>query len=156
MRMIMLISSLRLIGHKFIDPIFVSICGLLQAISVVFKSMKGKKKFYKMTVKDVDEQGHHLDSTTILTQKEFESRDRSYSQLSLNARKQASIIEEQFLLDDRDTSPQTPPSKQKDNEIEENKPVDDVYDSNAVKQDYELLCLRKQGVLDYMSMMLLQ
>ena len=57
MRMIMLISSLKLIGHHYLDPIFVSICGLLQAVSVVFKSMKGKKKFYKMTVKDIDEQG---------------------------------------------------------------------------------------------------
>lgn len=28
MRMIMLISSLKLIGHKYLDPIFVSICGL--------------------------------------------------------------------------------------------------------------------------------
>lgn len=50
MRMIMLISSLKLIGHKYLDPIFVSICGLLQAISVVFKSMKSKKKFYKLTI----------------------------------------------------------------------------------------------------------
>lgn len=55
MRMIMLISSLKLIGHKYLSPIFVSICGLLQSMSNVFKSMKGKKKFYKMTIKDVDE-----------------------------------------------------------------------------------------------------
>ncbi len=56
--------------------------------------MKGKKKFYKMTIKDVDEQGHHMDSTTILTQKEFESRERSYSQLSASGRKQVNVIEE--------------------------------------------------------------
>lgn len=55
MRMIMLISSLKLVGHRYLDPIFVSICGLLQAISVVFKSMKGKKKFYKLTIQDVTE-----------------------------------------------------------------------------------------------------
>ena len=52
-RMIMLISSLKLVGHKYLHPIFVSISGLLQAIFVVFKSMKGKKKFYKVTMKDV-------------------------------------------------------------------------------------------------------
>ena len=53
MRMIMLIFSLKLVGHKHLHPIFVSICGLLQAISVVFKSMKGKKKFYKLTTEDL-------------------------------------------------------------------------------------------------------
>ena len=52
-RMIMLISSLKLAGHKHLHPIFVSICGLLQAITVVFKSMKGKKKFYKLTTADI-------------------------------------------------------------------------------------------------------
>ncbi len=49
----MLISSLKLVGHKYLHPIFVSVSGLLQAIFVVFKSMKGKKKFYKVTMKDV-------------------------------------------------------------------------------------------------------
>ena len=53
MRMIMLIFSLKLVGHKYLHPIFVSICGLLQAITVVFKSMKGKKKFYKLTTEDL-------------------------------------------------------------------------------------------------------
>jgi hypothetical protein len=53
MRMIMLIYSLKLAGHKILHPIFVSICGLLQAITVVFKSMKGKKKFYKLTMADI-------------------------------------------------------------------------------------------------------
>ena len=48
MRMIMLIFSLSLVGHKYLDPIFVSICGLLQAISNIYKSVKGKKKFYKL------------------------------------------------------------------------------------------------------------
>ncbi len=54
MRMIMLISSLKLVGHKYLDPIFVSICGLLQAICNVYKSMKGKKKFYKLTIEDLE------------------------------------------------------------------------------------------------------
>ena len=53
MRMTMLIFALKLIGHKHLHPIFVSICGLLQAITVVVKSMKGKKKFYKLTSADI-------------------------------------------------------------------------------------------------------
>ena len=53
MRMIMLIFSLKLVGHNQLHPIFVSICGLFQAIAVVYKSMKGKKKFYKLTTADV-------------------------------------------------------------------------------------------------------
>ncbi len=52
--MIMLISSLKLIGHHYLDPIFVSICGLVQAMTGVFKSMKGKKKFYKLTFDDCE------------------------------------------------------------------------------------------------------
>ena len=65
MRMIMLIYSLNLAGHKHLHPIFVSICGLLQAITVVFKSMKGKKKFYKLTtadIKDSSATGHIQES----------------------------------------------------------------------------------------------
>mmetsp|Transcript_16957 Transcript_16957/g.16186 ORF Transcript_16957/g.16186 Transcript_16957/m.16186 type:complete len:81 (-) Transcript_16957:254-496(-) len=50
LRMIMLTSSLRLVGHDYLNPIFVSLCGLLQAFTGVFKSMKGKKKFYKLTL----------------------------------------------------------------------------------------------------------
>jgi hypothetical protein len=53
MRFIMLTYALRLAGHQHMHPIFVSICGLLQAITVVFKSMKGKKKFYKLTQADL-------------------------------------------------------------------------------------------------------
>lgn len=64
MRMVMLISSLKLVGHKYLDPIFVSLCGLIQASSVVFKSMKGKKKFYKLTFNDVEKEGN----TMILSQ----------------------------------------------------------------------------------------
>jgi len=74
-------------------------------------------------------------------------------------------VEEPFFLDEHDTQAQTPPGKR--NEAESGsaeddqekyindavKPVDDVYDSNAVKPNYELLCLRKNGVLDYMKMM---
>jgi len=68
MRMIMLIFSLRLKGHQHLHPIFVSICGLLQAITVVVKSMKGKKKFYKLSTADLnkcnDETVHHPSGAT--------------------------------------------------------------------------------------------
>jgi hypothetical protein len=53
MRMVMLISSLRLIGHTWIDPVFVSFCGVMQAGFTVFKAMKGKKNFAKLTLEDV-------------------------------------------------------------------------------------------------------
>lgn len=79
MRMVMLISSLKLIGHRYLDPIFVSICGLVQSFSVVFKSMKGKKKFYKLTVHETNEKGKTKDNTMILSEKEFDTRERSLS-----------------------------------------------------------------------------
>lgn len=62
MRMIMLIFSLKLVGHSYLHPIFVSLCGLIQAITVVFKSMKGKKKFYKLTLADIKAGGGNHDS----------------------------------------------------------------------------------------------
>lgn len=31
--------------------------------------------------------------------------------------------------------------------------IDDVYDVNAVKYNYELECLRKDWILDYMAIM---
>jgi len=76
MRFIMLVSSLKLVGHRYLDPIFVSICGLLQAISVVFKSMASKKKFYKLTVEDVEKKG--TNKNKILTHQEI-MRDRALS-----------------------------------------------------------------------------
>ena len=53
MRLIMLTSHLKLVGHSYLDPIFVSICGLLMAITVVFKSIKSKKNFYKLEIEDL-------------------------------------------------------------------------------------------------------
>lgn len=53
MRMVMLFSSLRLIGYTWIDPVFVSFCGVMQAGFTVFKAMKGKKNFPKLTLEDV-------------------------------------------------------------------------------------------------------
>ena len=55
MRMVMLVSSLKLIGHSWIDPIFVSFCGVMQAGFTVFKALRGKKNFYKLTVEDVQD-----------------------------------------------------------------------------------------------------
>ena len=53
MRLVLLTSSLKLVGHSWLHPIFVSCCGLSQAMSVVFKSMKSKKNFYKLEVDDL-------------------------------------------------------------------------------------------------------
>ena len=55
-RMILLTSALKLVGHQILDPIFVSVCGLIQAFAVVFKSMKSKKKFYQLDVEDIKEE----------------------------------------------------------------------------------------------------
>jgi len=55
MRMIMLISHLKLVGHTHIDPIFISICGVLMAFTVVVKSIKSKKNFYKLEIEDLKE-----------------------------------------------------------------------------------------------------
>lgn len=55
MRMIMLVSSLKLMGHSILNPIFVSGCGIIQAVATVFKGMKGKKNFYKLTIEDINE-----------------------------------------------------------------------------------------------------
>lgn len=49
MRFIMLVSALKLVGHKYLDPIFVSLCGLITAGLNVFKSLKSKKNFFKLT-----------------------------------------------------------------------------------------------------------
>ena len=56
MRMILLISNLKLIGHRYLDPIFVSICGLIQAFTVVFKSMRSKKNYFKLDIEDIKDQ----------------------------------------------------------------------------------------------------
>jgi hypothetical protein len=54
LRFVLLTSSLKLIGHSVLHPIFVSFCGLAQSTCTVFKSMKGKKDFYKLTIEDVE------------------------------------------------------------------------------------------------------
>mmetsp|Transcript_31961 Transcript_31961/g.23630 ORF Transcript_31961/g.23630 Transcript_31961/m.23630 type:complete len:90 (+) Transcript_31961:658-927(+) len=65
MRMLMLVSSLKLVGHQVLNPIFVSLCGLAQAFIGVFKSMKGKKKFFKLTIED---KKSHLPQHTYIIQ----------------------------------------------------------------------------------------
>ena len=52
-RMVLLTSSLKLIGHSQLNSIFVSGCGLFQSACQVFKNMKGKKNFHKLTIEDV-------------------------------------------------------------------------------------------------------
>eukprot|EP00347_Sterkiella_histriomuscorum_P007816 403347453 len=182
------------LGHKYLDPIFVSICGLLQAFSVVFKSMKGKKKFYKLIVQDINEQGTIKDNTMILSQKEFEKRERSLSSsnIKMNSRKQSHMPSNAFI-DDDETSHQTPPRSHMLNlptisidhdfgfqsemkpesgnagpnvcqDLEESeqyeqidqKLIDDVYDVNAVKPNYELYSLKKNGILDYYKLISMQ
>ena len=51
----MLVSSLQVTGHSYLNPIFVSACGLNQAIANVFKAMKGKKYVYKLTIEDLEQ-----------------------------------------------------------------------------------------------------
>ena len=67
MRMILLVSGLKLVGHKYLDPIFVSICGFMQAFTSVIKSMKNKKNFYKLEVEDL-KQDHEETKQLLLTQ----------------------------------------------------------------------------------------
>ena len=40
-----------------------------------------------------------------------------------------------------------------DNNRAETKQIDDVYDLNAVKPQYELQCLRKNWIIDYTKLM---
>jgi len=55
LRMILLTSNLKLIGHTMLDPIFVSICGLIMAVIVIFKTIKSKKNYYSLEVEDLKE-----------------------------------------------------------------------------------------------------
>ena len=75
LRMLMLISSIKLIGHKYLDPIFVSICALMQAVTVVFKAMKGEKKFYKLTIDDCEKD----EEQTFIISKQEVVKDRRLS-----------------------------------------------------------------------------
>ena len=54
LRFVLLTSSLKLVGHSVMHPILVSFCGLVMSICVVFKGLKGKKDFYRLTIEDVE------------------------------------------------------------------------------------------------------
>lgn len=95
----------------------------------------------------------------ILSQTEFEQRERSLSHIPENV----SPIFPQSTDLDMSHEPVSPmmlgaaiESQDEDiphKKVVEEKLIDDVYDVNAVKSDYELESLRKGWVLDYMSIM---
>ena len=65
-RMFMLISGLRVSGYTYLDPIFISMCGVAQASCTVFKSMKGKSNYYKLTIEDVQQKQERKAKQTLL------------------------------------------------------------------------------------------
>jgi hypothetical protein len=52
-RAFMLTSSLKLVGHYFLHPIFVSTCGVTQSILAIYKTIRSKKTFASLTQDDV-------------------------------------------------------------------------------------------------------
>lgn len=54
LRMLMLIKSLKIVGHSLLNPIFVSLCGVAQASLSVYKGMKGKQDVFKLTIEDIN------------------------------------------------------------------------------------------------------
>ena len=53
LRMTMLAKALKLIGHTWLNPIFVALCGVIQAGFAVFKGMNGKDSVFKLTIEDI-------------------------------------------------------------------------------------------------------
>ena len=51
--MLLLTSALKLPGADWLSPVFVATCGLFQSGMQVFKSMRGKKHFHKLSIEDV-------------------------------------------------------------------------------------------------------
>lgn len=64
LRMLMLIKSLKLVGESWLNPVFVSLCGVAQASLSVYKGMKGKQEVYKLTVEDIHQE--NLKATTVI------------------------------------------------------------------------------------------
>jgi hypothetical protein len=62
----------------------------------------------------------------------------------------------ELTLDDEDEVDEPIPPTGATQEATPEKLIDDVYDVNAVKSNYELRSLRKDWVLDYMSLMEMQ
>ena len=52
-RMFLLQQALKLPMSSYLSPVFVATCGLFQSGMQVFKSMRGKKHFHKLTFEDV-------------------------------------------------------------------------------------------------------
>ena len=52
-RMMLLTSALKLPFSNYLAPVFVAGCGLFQSGMQVFKQMRGKKHFHKLTIEDV-------------------------------------------------------------------------------------------------------
>ena len=52
-RLFMLTSALKLPGSGWLGPVFVALCGLFQSGMQVFKGLRGKKHFHKLTIEDV-------------------------------------------------------------------------------------------------------
>ena len=52
-RMMMLTKALRLPGSSWLTEVFVACCGLFQSGMQVFKGLRGKKHFHKLTIEDV-------------------------------------------------------------------------------------------------------
>lgn len=67
LRLILLVSGLKLVGHSYLDPIFVSICGFIQAVTVVFKTIKSKKNFYKLEIEDLKDDEENTKPTVLLS-----------------------------------------------------------------------------------------
>ncbi len=63
LRMTMLVKSLRIFGHSFLNPIFVAMCGVIQASFAVFKGMNGRDSVFKLTIEDVK---NNQEKTTVL------------------------------------------------------------------------------------------
>ncbi len=159
MRMIMLTSALKLVGHAYLDPIFVSLCGLCQAGCTVFKSMKGKKRFVKLTIESKEEET----KTMIVSQTEYIARNRSNSKrhsIEINRAE-----EEDDFFGELGESGTTARQASKVHEApgftnvsaayrkQPTQIVDDVYDEQTINEGYTLKMLRPAGTLDFMKLM---
>ena len=64
MRLILLVKNLKLFGNSWLDPIFVSICGMLMALSVMFKTIRSKFNFfYTMNIDEKPKEGEGKKTT---------------------------------------------------------------------------------------------
>ena len=59
-RMMMLTKALKLPGSSWFSEVFVSVCGLFQSGMQVFKGLRGKKHFHKLTFEDVKQKNQKM------------------------------------------------------------------------------------------------